>query len=212
METSCTIPSLNHIHFFEKKERGFGVHDEQAKLLNLMLAVQENNQEAFSELYDCLVLKVYGLARRIINHPEDCQEVVCDVFTQIWQQAKNYHPEKGNVIAWCMVLTRSRALDFIRKNKTQNEIIKEATDLVNDIQDDGNQPDTLIEMFQTNSVAQSMLTSLTIEQKQLLALSFFKGLSHKDISAVTGMPLGTVKSNIRRALEQLNQSAFGNQE
>ncbi len=179
--------------------------DEQEKLLTLMQAVQRSDEIAFTELYDALISRVYSLAQRIVNNPADTEEVVCDVFTQIWQQANSYYPQKGSVIAWSMVITRSRSFDYLRKRKVRSGKIDDVADYIRDVADEGNEPDTILQMFQENSKTRHLLESLPIIQRQLLALSFFKGFSHQEISVTTKIPLGTVKSHIRRALEQLQK-------
>jgi len=179
------------------------VIDEQDELFRMILAIQNSNEELFSTFYDKVVSRVYALANRILLNRSDAEEVVCDVFTQIWQQAKSYHPEKGSVIAWCMVITRSRALDNLRKKKKHSDRIQDAAEFYQEVANEKCEPDKVIQMFQKHSEVRTVLESLSGAQRQLLALSFFKGLSHQEISDATSLPLGTVKSNIRRALEQL---------
>jgi len=182
--------------------------NEQDELFNMILAIQASDEAVFSDFYEKIVSRVYALATRILMNRSDSEEVVCDTFTQIWQQAKSYHPEKGSVIAWCMVITRSRALDHLRKRKKHSDRIKDASILFEEVADEKSEPDKVAQMFQENSKVRQVLESLSAIQQQLLALSFFKGLSHQEISEVTEIPLGTVKSNIRRALEKLQNSSL----
>jgi len=179
------------------------IEEQQGKLYNLILAIQASDEQAFSEFYDLLVSKIYALSYRMLNNTSDAEEVVSDVFTQIWQQARNYNAQKANVIAWTLMFTRSRSLDLIRKRKAA-QIKTSATDeFVINIIDSNNEPERIIEMFQDNSRTHQLMASLSAKQRQLLALSFFRGLSHQEIANATNIPLGTVKSNIRKALIQL---------
>ncbi len=180
--------------------------NEQDELFSMILAIQNSDESVFSDFYDKVVSRIYALANRILVNRSDAEEVVCDVFTQIWQQAKSYHPEKGCVIAWCMVITRSRALDNLRKRKKHSERIQEASDFYEEVADEQSEPDKVVQMFQENSKVRGVLESLSGIQRQLLALSFFRGLTHREISDATSIPLGTVKSNIRRALEKLQSN------
>jgi len=184
------------------------VIDEQDELFRMILAIQNSNEEIFSSFYDRVVSRVYALANRILVNRADAEEVVCDVFTQIWQQAKSYQPEKGNVIAWCMVITRSRALDNLRKKKKHSDRIQDAADFYQEVADEQCEPDKVIQMFQENSGIRIVLESLSGVQRQFVALSFFRGLTHQEISDATSIPLGTVKSNIRRALERLQSHSL----
>lgn len=182
------------------------IDPQQDELLKLILAVQQADEEAFSQLYELLVAKMYGLALRMMGDRADTEEVVADAFTQIWQRAKHYHPSKGRVIAWCMVITRSRALDYLRKRKTaQGGQIRQDSALEHLSSDDFS-PEEIITMFEQSSQTQRLMAALPALPRQLLALSFFKGMSHQEISHSNKIPLGTVKSHIKRALDQLQKT------
>ncbi len=176
----------------------------QEKLFILMSAIQKADEQAFSEFYDLTVNRVYSLVYRILLNKDDSEEVVCDVYAQIWKQATNYYPERGSVLGWSLLIARCRALDLYRKNKNRNDIIQEAKDSLETFTDCGDEPDKIIQLFQENSQAKEAIKQLSLVQRQLLALAFFKGMSHSEISESIEMPLGSVKSNIRRALESLH--------
>jgi RNA polymerase sigma-70 factor (ECF subfamily) len=176
----------------------------QEKLFLLICSIQKSDEKAFSEFYDLTVDRVYGLVYRILGDPDDTEEVVCDVYTQLWQQADKYYSERGSVIGWCLLLARCRALDLYRKRKTFKEVMKDALDCFDEFSDGCFEPEKVVMLKSDNNETYKALASLNIVQRQLLALAFYKGLSHSEISAAIDMPLGSVKSNIRRALEALN--------
>lgn len=178
----------------------------QQKLLILMSAIQRSDEKAFAEFYDLTVNRVYGLVFKILANKLDSEEVVCDVFTQLWQQAGKYHAERGSIMGWCMLIARCRALDLYRKRRNKNEILRDASEYIDDFSDDMDEPDKLVQAFTEDSNTRLRLALLSSTQRQLIALAFFKGLSHSEISQAIDMPLGSVKSNIRRALEALQQS------
>lgn len=176
----------------------------QEKLFILMSAIQKSDEQAFSDFYDLTVNRVYSLVYRILQNKDDSEEVVCDVYAQIWRQATNYYPERGSVLGWSLLIARCRALDLYRKNKNRHEIIQDAIESLETFSDCATEPDKIIQLFQENSKANEAIKQLSLVQRQILALAFFKGMSHNDISASIDMPLGSVKSNIRRALESLH--------
>ena len=178
----------------------------QQKLLTLMRAIQRSDENAFEEFYDLTVNRVYGLVFKILANKLDSEEVVCDVYTQLWQQAGKYHPERGSIMGWCMLIARCRALDLFRKRKNKNEILRNASEFIDDFSEKSDEPDKLVRAFTDGSNTRLSLELLSSTQRQLIALAFFKGLSHSEISQAIDMPLGSVKSNIRRALETLQQS------
>ncbi|PHS17615.1 MAG: RNA polymerase subunit sigma-24 [Kangiella sp.] len=182
--------------------------NEQYKLNEMIIAIQNADEVVFSDFYEKVVARFYSLASRILVNSADAEEVVCDAFTQIWQQAKLYNVDKGSVIAWCMVIVRSRALDHLRKRNTRTKKLQDASQFFQEVSDEQDEPEKLLQLFQKNSQIGQVIESLSSIQQQLLALSFFKGLTHQEIAETTQMPLGTVKSNIRRALEQLQSSRF----
>ncbi len=186
-------------------------HNEQSELNEMIIAIQNADEAVFSDFYETVVARFYALASRILVNSADAEEVVCDAFTQIWQQAKLYNTEKGSVIAWSMMIVRSRALDHLRKRNTRTKKLQEAGQFFQEFSDEQDEPEKVLQLFQKNSQIGQVIESLSSIQQQLLALSFFKGLTHQEIAETTQMPLGTVKSNIRRALDQLHTSRFAAQ-
>ena len=175
----------------------------QETLFGLIGAMQKSDKNAFSEFYDLTVNRVYGLVLKIVGNKHDCEEVVCDVYTQIWQQTDNYSPERGSILGWCFLIARCRALDLYRRRRTIKQVIKESQDLMQSVGDENANPDKIIQLCQENNKTKEAMNQLSLVQRQLITLAFFKGLSHNEISVASGMPLGSVKSNIRRALESL---------
>ena len=162
----------------------------------------KGDEVALGRLYDATLGKVYGLALRITGKAESAEEVVSDVYLQAYREATRFDAERGVVIAWLMVITRSRALDHLRRRDIAES--HPEPDILHPERHVGeNDPlDGLLEL-ECNARLQVALDQLVPMQRQMLALSFFRDLSHQEISDHTGMPLGTVKSHIRRALEKL---------
>jgi len=177
--------------------------DEQ--LLQQWIArVMESDQAALELLYENLVGQVYGLALRITKRAQLAEEVVQDTFFQVWRQAPRFDPERGSAKAWVLTIGRSRALDALRRiEPNECNLEPEALALV-ETSDDDIVPDILLAVQQGQQL-HAALASLDALPRQLVSLAFFRGLSHDEIAGHTGLPLGTVKSHIRRALLALQQ-------
>ncbi len=118
-----------------------------------------------------------------------------------WEGASNYDSERATVLGWLLMICRSRALDLLRKRQVRTEGV-EATD-VEGLAARADQPEDLLALMQRSSRVHAALASLPMDRRQLVSLAFLRDLSHQEIADVTGLPLGTVKSHLRRALVQL---------
>ena len=168
----------------------------------LLSAVKAQDKNAFNALYDQTVDRVYGLALKITQSQDLAEEVLSDVYFQVWQQAHKYSNERGGAMAWLMVLCRSRAIDLLRKKKQLSDKSEEFSE-----ENQGHslaQPD-LLNTLDNESAVHKALKLLDAQQRQLLSLAYFMGYSHNELVAVTGLPLGTVKTNLRRSLQFLKQ-------
>jgi len=166
--------------------------------------VVDNDQSALGLLYESLVGQVYGLALRITRRVPLAEEVVQDTFWQVWRQAPRFDPERGSAKTWVMTIARSRALDALRRiEPNEYELEPETLELIK-ASDDESPPDLLVALQQEHQL-HTALASLDPMPRQLVSLAFFRGLSHDEIAEYSDLPLGTVKSHIRRALLTLRQ-------
>lgn len=173
--------------------------------------VVRQDEAALAELYRATVGRVYGLALRIVRNPALAEEVAEDVFWQVWRQAPRFDPQRGTALAWVLTIARSRALDAVRaRTRAQADTVSaealgdalDAQRLHTDLVDN---PHDLLESVQSHAQLHGALRQLEAVPRQLVALAFFKGLTHEEIAGQTGLPLGTVKSHIRRALVALRK-------
>ena len=132
---------------------------------------------------------------------EDAEEVVCATYAHAWANAGRYDSERATVTGWLLMLCRSRALDVLRQRRARAGRMQDLP--LEDLPDEGAQPDDLLSLLQTESRVHAALASLSAERRELVSLAFLEGLSHGEIAQRTGLPLGTVKSHLRRALLQL---------
>jgi RNA polymerase sigma factor (sigma-70 family) len=161
-------------------------------------------QAAFSTLYKQTVAQVFAIARSMLRNQEDAEEIVCDVYTFAWQRAHAYDFTRGSVMAWLSVMTRNRAVDRLRQRRVTISLDDERQDeLSKSLVSETLGPDQILAQFQSGSAVHRALSVLSEQRRRLIGLAFFQGLTHEEIALVVGMPLGTVKSHVRRALAVL---------
>lgn len=170
----------------------------------LIERIAQREQSALSELYDCYARFIYAVAYKSLNSVEEAEEVVLDVFAQVWRIAPQYDPAKSRVDTWLFMLARSRILDRLR---ALQRISKKAAASVAAAQIQSSQPDVdLIEdlsMAERRQQVLSALSQLPAEQRRVIEMAYYQGLSHSQIAAETGLSLGTVKTRIRLGLGKL---------
>jgi RNA polymerase sigma-70 factor (ECF subfamily) len=145
---------------------------------------------------------VYSLALRITRLPADAEDVTQEVFAQAWRDAARFDPSRGNLAAWLLVMARTRALDRLRRNRRRPAEPMEAF-AVDAIPHQGPGVDQLVASAEEAARAREALAALPGDQREAVELAYFEGLTHSEIAAKTSLPLGTVKTRIRSAMQQL---------
>lgn len=167
-----------------------------------MRQVVLRDDRALESLYERYSGTVYAAALSILRDPLEAEEVVQDTFVYLWTRARDYDPARGSPGAWMVMLARSRALDRLRARTHRDQ----HTPSPAEAQTLAEPPPTPFEQAHQaalRSRVSAELATLPPEQRHALELAFHEGLSHSEISARTGDPLGTVKTRIRRGLERL---------
>lgn len=181
---------------------------DEAALVALMGRIRFGDAEALGSLYDLALGRVYGLALRVLRQPQDAEEVVSDVFLQVWDQAVGYCPQRGSVMAWLQTLAWSRAVDRVRRLRRQRLEIPLHPDGDEDAYASGEDlpVDALLDHLGNVQALQQAFRSLTPVQRSVLELAYHEELSQPEIAERTGLPLGTVKSHARRGLAALRDA------
>lgn len=174
-----------------------------AHMQALVTAIAAHDEQALADLYEATLNRVYGVALRITRNAQAAEEVSEDVYWQVWREAPRFDAQRGNVTAWLLTIARSRALDYLRK-ADDAELCEEPEALLLDEPSHEGDPQDLLAATQNNAKLNQALQQLEPVQRQLVAMAFFRGLTHEEIAAFSNMALGTVKSHIRRALKQLH--------
>jgi RNA polymerase sigma-70 factor, ECF subfamily len=178
-----------------------GRQAEQAALAR----IARGDQTVFAELYDRHARFVYSLALRILQDGADAEDIVQEVFAQIWAQAGRYDASRGSVAAWMLMLTRSRAIDKLRSKRARPEAATEANAAESVIDAAAGQD---MELLSAEQVArlQRALKELPDAQRTALEFTYYEGLTHVEVAARLGEPLGTVKTRIRQAVMKLREA------
>lgn len=182
-------------------------HDRHREQAHLVAAMARGDKTAMASLYDQLSGPLYSLARQMLGNPAEAEDLVQDIFLQLWRTAASYDPARGPVFSWAVTLTRNRAIDRLRMHKRRGELLVAAGP---DLQPtaagrDGDSADILWWREKAGAVRHA-LTALAPEQRTAIELAFFGGLTQQEIAARLDEPLGTVKARIRRGLLRLRDT------
>lgn len=180
----------------------------EARLRLLLEGIVIQDESALADFYDATVGKAYGLALRITRQPEAAEEVVEDMYFQVWRDAARFDPARGKVLTWLLTICRSRALDYLRR-KDEAELHPDPDEFQSELAVDGSDPLDVLQATERAGAIHKALANLGPLPRQLISLAFFRGLSHQEIADHCKMPLGTVKTTMRRAFEQMRASLAG---
>jgi RNA polymerase sigma-70 factor, ECF subfamily len=180
-------------------------HDDAAALdAQLVARLLQRDMHAFEQLYDRHCRIVYSVVLRIVQQAGSAEEVVQDVFLQLWRNAAQYDASRGPFLPWLLTMARNRALDNLRLKSERQRRREDQTEELPGISAAPEFEKQLDEKRRGEQV-RSLLTSLQPQQKRAIELAYFEGLSHTEIAAALKEPLGTVKSWIRNGLIRLRE-------
>jgi RNA polymerase sigma-70 factor (ECF subfamily) len=171
----------------------------------------QGDLQALDLLYTRYARPVFSLALRVLGDPVDAEEVTQDVFERVWRHASTFDPARGRFGTWLLSMTHHVAIDSVRKRQRRPHTVSgEAAEVASRVL-----PDSAVDVSGTtlrNMEAEQVrraLRSLPRAQQEAIELAYFAGLSHLEIAAALGDPLGTVKARIRRGMERLRSALEG---
>ena len=161
--------------------------------------IRAGDETAMADLYDRYSGIVYGVALRVLGNTTAAEDVLQEVFLQLWRNPQAFDADRGRLPAWLAVIARNRAIDHLRKRPPEDDI----EDLA--ISTGVNLENTTAQRLAVDKV-RGVLAQLPAEQRRLLEMAFFEGMTHSEIAAKTGEALGTIKTRIRTGLLALRKA------
>lgn len=175
--------------------------DPHAALLD---RVRLGDHAAFSDLYDATSSILYSLALRILRSEADAEETILEAYTRAWRLAPEYTPPSaGSVLAWLTMMTRSLAIDRLRANAARGAAITSSLELHLAPADPAASPESAAASTQLAARVRHVLSAIPDEQRAVLTLAYFHGLSQSEIAAQLGVPFGTVKTRARLGMARM---------
>ena len=184
------------------------INERRAHLAALLGAVAGGCEKAFAELHGLTRHYLYHVALRVLNSPPHAEEVLQEAYVTVWQQAHRFQPELGSAMTWLMTIVRNQSVSALRSQRLERHCVSLADDphVLDDAQaQDGADADPIRQAFYANLRRRlpAALARLEPAQRQSICLTYHRGMAHAELSAHLDVPLGTVKSWLRRGMARL---------
>ena len=170
----------------------------------------EGDAEALTAVYDRHIRSVFGLAMRVLQNQGDAEDVVQEVFSQAWTQAKRYDATRGSVVSWLLMMSRSRAIDRLRARRAKPDSAPLPHDTaVVELPDPALGAEQSVLTAESTAALRAALSALPLIQRVAIELAYFEGLTQTQIAERLEQPLGTVKTRVRTGLLKLREALTG---
>ncbi len=179
---------------------------ELAAEIELLRRTGVGDRQSFEQLYERFSGVLFSTAYRVLNNQQAAEDVLQDVFVQIWEKAPLYDPARGKPLTWAVTLTRNKAIDRLRglqrRNRLHDDVEKQSATM--EQFDDRSSLDA-VNGVERAQMVKAAIGKLSREQREALELAFFSGLTQTEIAERLGEPLGTIKARIRRGMMRLRE-------
>jgi len=173
-----------------------------SSLIEKMMA---GDEQALAAIYDRYSGMLFGMLSRILQDRQAAEEVLQDLFMQLWRNAGQFDASRGSLPAWLMVIGRNRGISRLRGRRDREVMEEEEGDYANTFVSSQNIEDEAVRAELARHVS-AALGQLPVEQRQAVELAYFEGMTQSEIATQTGIPLGTVKTRVRTAMQTLRQT------
>jgi RNA polymerase sigma-70 factor (ECF subfamily) len=174
----------------------------EANDLGLVTRVRARDESAMATLYDRYSSLVYAVALRVLGDTGAAEDVLQEIFLQLWRKPAAFDSARGSMGAWLSVIARNRAIDALRKRKPETDIEDVVLSVETNFADDADRSRALVKI-------RAVMAAMAGPQRSALEMAFFEGLTHTEIAEKTGEPLGTIKTRIRAGLMSLRTAVTG---
>jgi len=181
----------------------------QDRDIELLRQIAGSDRAAFAEFYDRHAKLMFSIASKILNYSGEAEDVLQEVFMQIWEKAGKFDPKLGKASSWVAILVRNRAIDRIRASQRRTRLAEEAGAQRIDVVDISDTANAAIHGHEKAELIRSAIVELPVEQRRAIELAYFSGLTQDEISKKLNEPLGTIKARIRRGLLKLRDQLEG---
>lgn len=170
----------------------------------LMQRIAQRDAKALRELYGKFSKAIYNAIYGIVKGKEDAEEILCEIFQQVWEKAPTYDGSKGSVYTWLLAMARNRAIDRIRSKAYRARLATDGGDGLDDLSamDHFNQLDQVV-LSERAAQVKHALAQISQDQRRVLETAYFEGQTQTEIAEKLGLPLGTVKSRVRDGMKAL---------
>ncbi len=176
----------------------------QLEEIELLRRIGEGDRASFEQFYDRFSRVLFSIAYRLLRNEQAAEDVLQEVFVQIWKKAPLYDPARGKPLTWAVTLTRHRAIDIIRSTQRRGQLhedVKQETDAGEKFDD--HDSFSAVTSGERHEFVREAMRKLSEEQRQAIELAFFGSLTQAEIAEQLDLPLGTVKARIRRGMMKL---------
>lgn len=193
--------SVNRFPAYKKREtRLFGVASNVASTDSMLVAaIRSGDGRAMAQLYERYSSTVYSVALRVLGDAAAAEDILQEVFMQLWRNADVFNPDRGSLPGWLAVMTRNRAIDSLRKRRPESDITQTVVAIEPDLAGK-------VDWARALEKVRGVLEGMPAPQRLALEMAFFDGLTHIEIAEKTGHPLGTIKTRIRTGLADLRKA------
>jgi RNA polymerase sigma-70 factor (ECF subfamily) len=178
--------------------------------VELIRKIGQGDRASFAEFYEKFGGVIYSTAMRVLNDPRDAEDVAQEVFVMIWEKANMYDPTRGKPLTWAVTMTRNKSIDRLRslqrRFRLRDELENEAA--AADVTTDRVPLDD-VETQERGQILRSAVMKLSKEQREVIEMAYFSGLTQNEIADRLHEPLGTVKARIRRGMIKLRRLVAG---
>ena len=177
---------------------------DQQPEIELLKRIAQGDRQSFEQFYDRFSRVLFTVAYRLLGNQEAAEDVLQEVFVQIWEKAPRYDPARGKPLTWAMTLTRYRAIDHLRSLRRRGQLQEDAKEEAQaEEQFDDRSSFQAVAAGEQHAFVREAIAKLSDEQREVIELAFFGSLTQTEIAERLKQPLGTVKARIRRGLIKL---------
>ncbi len=177
--------------------------------IELLRRISDGDRAAFASFYDHYSGLLFSIAVKVLNDAKEAEDVLQEVFMQIWNKADAYDPLLGKPVSWAVTLTRNKAIDRIRASQRRSKLMEQATVEANVSPDLSPSANEKLHGKENAEMIRSVVAALPPDQRRAIELAFFAGLTQDEISQTLQEPLGTIKARIRRGMLKLREKLEG---